>query len=141
MNRIPDPTSRLGPPAGGPPRRGPLTPGPLGRLLGIVAGTVLAIGALFVSMIAFAVIVVVAAIVGGWLWWRTRDLRKQLRSEMARMQQAMERAAPGQQPSRDADPARGGDVLDGDFIREARTGSERPRNGAGRGPGNAAPGA
>lgn len=98
-------------------------PGPIGRVLGVVAGTVVAIAALFVSVVAFAAVLVVGAVAGGWLWWKTRDVRRQLRGEMARMQQAMERGTPfepGSPLNRAGRGGRaGGDVIDGDFIREA----------------------
>ena len=38
------------------------------RVVGIVVGTAIAVGALFVSVIAFSVVLVVGLVVGGWLW-------------------------------------------------------------------------
>ena len=85
-------------------------------------GTVLAISALFVSVVAFSAVLVVGAVAAGWLWWKTRDVRRQLRGEMERMQQAMERGAPFEPGSPLNRGGRGGgqgDVIEGDFIREA----------------------
>jgi predicted lipid-binding transport protein (Tim44 family) len=141
------PTDRLSGP------RGPVSASPpagamasqwIGRVLGIVVGTAIAIGALFVSVVAFSVVLVVGVVVGGWLWWRTREVRRRFREEVARMQQALDGAgsAPGSRSGmggaepRGTDPfgaragrgrpAGSGDVLDGDFIREA---SDRARRG------------
>ena len=140
MNRPTERLSRPGAPAVGSPSA--LASRWLGRVVGIVVGTAIAIGALFVSVIAFAVVVMVAAIVGAWLWWRTRDLRRQFRTEMERMQQQVGGAAgsAGSRRGFDADGAamrgrRGpaqGDVLDGDFIREAPEPSQRPGTDAPR---------
>ena len=125
----------MNPPFGTPPRidasagRGPAgaggrgaLPGPVARVLGVVVGTVLAISALFVSVVAFSAVLVVGAVAAGWLWWKTRDVRRQLRGEMERMQQAMERGAPFEPGSPLNRGGRGGgqgDVIEGDFIREA----------------------
>lgn len=96
-------------------------PGPVARVLGIVAGTVVAICALFVSVVAFAAVLVVGAVAGGWLWWKTRDVRRQLRGEMERMQKAMERGTPfgPGSPLNPGGRTGQGDVIEGDFIREA----------------------
>lgn len=126
--------SRLGAQGGPAAPRPSGLPGPLGRIAGIVIGAVLAISALFVSVIAFAVVVVVAVIAGGWLWWRTRDLRKQLRSEMDRMREAAARGEPltrggpfGPAGDRPPAPAERGEVIEGDFIREAPRNGQAPR--------------
>lgn len=86
--------------------------GPLGRALAFVAAGVVLIAGLFVSAIVFSVLLVVGTVAGGWFWWKTRDLRKQVGERMAQMQrmQAARRGAAAPQP-----PA---DVIDGDFIRE-----------------------
>ena len=110
-------------------------PGPVGRVLGVIVGTVVAISALFVSVVAFAAVLVVGAVAGGWLWWKTRDVRRQLRGEMERLQEAMARGTPfepGSPLNRGAPGRRPGtgDVIDGDFIREApasRQDSDRPQ--------------
>ncbi len=104
----------------------PAMPGPLGRVLGVVAGTVLAVCALFVSVVAFAAVLVVGAVAGGWFWWKTRDIRRQLRGEMQQMQDALQRGTPFEPGSpfgranRGTGSAAQGDVIDGDdLIREA----------------------
>ena len=117
-------------------------PGPLAKALTWVVGAVALAGALVFSAALFAVLLLVGAAVGGWLWWQTRALRRQLRERMQQMQQ-MEAGVPG---SRGAEP-RGsgphrtgphrtgpgrtgpgragpggdeGEVIDGDFIRETK---------------------
>ena len=37
------------------------------------------------SLVLFAVLAVVALIGGGWLWWKTRHLRKELRAARSRV--------------------------------------------------------
>ena len=69
------------------------------------------------------------ALVGGVLWWRTREIRRQWRGEIERMQAAFERAAshdagaaaPEVRPrggSRHSPSSSGNVVIDGDFIRD-----------------------
>ena len=91
-----------------------LRSGPLGRALAVVAGGVILVAGLFVSAVVFSVLLVVGVAAGGWFWWKTRELRRQLRERMAqvqRMQAARAPAGPAGEPA--------GEVLDGDFIREA----------------------
>ena len=71
-----DSPSRLGQsPRPGTPRAA--MPGPLGRVLGVVAGTILAVCALFVSVVAFAAVLVVGAVAGGWFWWGAKSCTAQ----------------------------------------------------------------
>jgi hypothetical protein len=100
---------------------GLLRSGPLGRALAIVAGGVVLLAGLFVSAVVFSVLLVVGIVAGGWFWWKTRALRKQLGERMAQMQRMQAGARPGG-PGPEA-PA---DVLDGDFIREADRQESRP---------------
>lgn len=93
---------------------GLLRTGPIGRALAIVAGGLVLVAGLFVSAVVFSVLLVVGVVAGGWFWWKTRDLRKQLRERMAQMQRMQAGGRPGE-PA----PKAPGDVLDGDFIREA----------------------
>jgi uncharacterized protein HemX len=58
------------------------------------------------SLVALAVVAVVGVALGGWLWWKTRTLRKQ----MQQMREA--------QPVRNDQPAHGDQVIEGEFIRE-----------------------
>jgi len=55
-------------------------------LLRKVGGFILAVAlvglALMFSVLLFAVVLVAGAAMWGYLWWRTRDLRKQMREQM-----------------------------------------------------------
>lgn len=52
-----------------------------------IVGSVAAIGlfglALVFSVVVFAVVLTVGAAVWGWFWWKTRNLRKQMREAQA----------------------------------------------------------
>jgi hypothetical protein len=114
-----------------------------GLLAKLVAGT-LAVAALaaglFLSVFVFAGLLVVGVVAGGWIWWRTRGLRRQLketlktaearlaaaRAEADRRQAgaagasagasgAAGPAAPGAQGARR--PAPDATIIDGDYIR------------------------
>ena len=106
--------------------------GPIGRALAVIAGGVVLVAALFVSAVVFSVLLVVGAVVGGWFWWKTRGLRREIRERLAQVQQMHAGAGIGPQAAAgpfgspagvDAARARpgqaAGDVLDGDFIRES----------------------
>lgn len=54
-------------------------PGFLAKLLTLVTGTVLLVVGLMFSLVVFAVAAVVASAVLAYLWWKTRDLRRQIR--------------------------------------------------------------
>jgi Flp pilus assembly protein TadB len=98
--------------SGNGPRR--TAPGPLAKALTWVVAAVALAGALVLSAALFAVLLVVGAAVGGRLWWQTRALRRRLRERM----QQMEAAKPGAWPP-DAGRS-GGEVIEGDFIRETK---------------------
>ncbi len=72
--------------------------------LGRVASALVAVGVgvvLFMfSLAVFAVIITLALGAWGYVWWRTRDLRRQMRDSMAHRSTATR-----------------GDVIEGDFIR------------------------
>jgi Flp pilus assembly protein TadB len=54
-------------------------PGFLGKLLAAVAGAVLLVSAFMVSLLVFAVALAGALLLVGYVWWKTRDLRRQMR--------------------------------------------------------------
>ena len=81
-------------------------PGLLAKLAAFVLSAVFVAFAFMFSLVALAVVAVGGLMLGGWLWWKTRALRKQ-------MQQM--RAA---QPLGDEQPARNEQVIDGEFSRE-----------------------
>ena len=81
-------------------------PNPVAKLFALLLGAAFLVLAFMFSLVALAVVAVLGLALGGWLWWKTRALRKQ-------MQQAAE-------SRRTADMAGGGnDIIDGECIREA----------------------
>ena len=79
--------------------------------------------ALTVSVALFAVVLTVGAIVWGYLWWKTRDLRKAMREHM--------NARPpdgGVHTGREHEPGGPrGVIIDGEVVREDRGGGKDPR--------------
>jgi len=77
-----------------------------------VGGAVMLVSAFVVSLTFLAIGLVVVLIAGGYLWWQTRDLRKQLR---ARMQVQ-------------AQPRSTANIIEGEVVSPDRTGQrESPR--------------
>lgn len=68
--------------------------------------------ALMFSVVLFAVVLTVGAVAWGWLWWKSRALRRQMRDD------------PHLRPR--AHPP-GGLVLEGEVIREVRSGEDERR--------------
>jgi hypothetical protein len=81
-------------------------PGPLARLAAFVLSAAFMVLAFMFSLVALAVVAVLGVAIGGWLWWKTRAMRKQ-------MQQMRE----AQQAGFDQ-PMRSDQVIEGEFIRE-----------------------
>src|SRR5688500_18176425 len=98
--------------------------GPIGRVLAVVAGSLVLVAALFVSAIVFSVLLVVGAVAGGWFWWKTRGLRREIRERLAQMQQMQSGQGPGVPAGWAPSPRpaearrRTDDIIDGDFVRE-----------------------
>lgn len=88
----------------------------LGRVLGVAVGAVVLVASLLFSVVIFAVLLAAGVIVGGYLWWRTRALRHQLREQMQAMDEQLRAAQRGPGAARPG--ARDETVIDGDFIRE-----------------------
>jgi hypothetical protein len=125
-----DDRPRLGP---GPRDRPGNATGLLSRLAGIALGTVVLVASLLVSAVVFAVLLVVAVVAGGYLWWRTRDLRRRIREQRAAAAEGRVPPGPTAWPGRPGAPAPGdGPVIDGDYIREVDPlpESPAPRDGA-----------
>jgi Flp pilus assembly protein TadB len=78
------------------------------RLLAFIFLVVVAVLALMFSLVLLPFVVAGAA----WLWWRTRAVRRQLREMQAHMQRMQEYAQ--------RDEAAGGEVIEGEVIREHR---------------------
>ena len=71
----------------------------LRKALGVILGAVLLAAALLFSVVVFAVLAVGGLLVLGYLWWKTRDLRRQLRQQVR-------------------EPAPGGRVIEGEVVHE-----------------------
>jgi protein-S-isoprenylcysteine O-methyltransferase Ste14 len=71
----------------------------------VVGGAVTLVSAFVVSLTFLAIGLVVVLIAGGYLWWQTRDLRKQLR---ARMQEHSQ-------------PQSGGNIIEGEVVSREQT--------------------
>jgi hypothetical protein len=68
---------RLPPPLQ-PRRRRPSSPGLLTRILTIAAGTLVLIGAVAISFVVFVIVLTVLTVIGLYIWWKSRHLRRQL---------------------------------------------------------------
>lgn len=78
-------------------RSGANSPGLLGRVLTFATGAVLLVVGLMFSLLVFALAATAAVLILGFLWWKTREQRRQMRERPP-----------------------GGRVIDGEAIRETR---------------------
>lgn len=58
----------------------------LQKAAALAVGIVLAIAAIIFASVVLALAAAIAIVVGGWLWWRTRHLRRELRRQAEDMQ-------------------------------------------------------
>ncbi|HEX5364231.1 MAG TPA: hypothetical protein VFW59_08160 [Gallionella sp.] len=89
-------------------------PGPLRRLAALVVTVALVALALMFSAVLLAVILIVGAIAGVYLWWKTRAIRKQFKQMQAQMQNASSRSADTQAFRAEAF---GGEIIEGEAVR------------------------
>ena len=73
--------------------------GLLDKVLTFATGAVLLVAGLMLSLVVFTLAAIAAGLILGFLWWKTRDQRRQLRERRS-----------------------GGRVIDGEVIREPRKG-------------------
>ena len=78
---------RLGP-NGAPMRPGP--PSLLAKVLAAAIGAGLLVVGFAVSLVMLAVVLGAGIAIGGFVWWKTRDLRRQLREQAAGAQEMHE---------------------------------------------------
>jgi cobalamin biosynthesis protein CobD/CbiB len=83
--------------------------GLLGKLVALVATVATIALVLMFSAVLFAVLLVVGTVAWAYLWWRTRELRKQMRAFAATTTEQ-------QQGKTDGD-----DVFEGEVIREVHS--------------------
>jgi Flp pilus assembly protein TadB len=76
-------------------RSGPGAQSLLTKVLGVVIGAALLIGTVAISFVLFVVALAGLLVVGVYVWWKTRDLRRELKFR-----------------------SQGGDVIEGEVIRD-----------------------
>lgn len=81
-------------------------PGLLTRILAFAAGVVVLAAAVAISIVVFAVVLAALLLFGIYVWWKTRDLRRQMRAQRA-----------------------DNDVIEGEFIRKDDPDREKPPRG------------
>ncbi len=79
-------------------------PGLLGKIIAFVLGAGFLVLAFMFSLVALAVLAVGGLMVWGWLWWKTRAIRQQMKE----MQANMQNQAPVD-----------GQIIEGEVIRES----------------------
>ena len=62
-------------------RTGRRPPGLLTKILAVAGSLVVLAGAIAVSLVVFAIALAGVVLFGLYIWWKTRDLRKQLRAQ------------------------------------------------------------
>ena len=72
----------------------------LGKVVTFTVGASLVVLALMFSLVGLTVIAIGGVMAGSWLWWKTRDVRKQMKEQAQR------------QPT-------GGYIIEGEVIRES----------------------
>ncbi|MBI1397550.1 MAG: hypothetical protein GC151_16375 [Betaproteobacteria bacterium] len=107
---------------GGNPRS---TPGPsiLGTVVAAVGATALVVAGFVFSLVFLAVALTLGVVVGGYVWWRTRDLRKQVRAQMEEFQRAQQSGQWSEMRTGRRDET----VIEGEFVRESTEKWERRR--------------
>jgi hypothetical protein len=78
----------------------------LGKVLTLVLGAAFLVLAFMFSLVALAVVAVGGTLLWGWLWWKTRAIRKQMREQ-----------GPGFPPGFPPQPTEG-NIIDGEVIRD-----------------------
>ncbi|WP_109476921.1 hypothetical protein [Paraburkholderia sp. C35] len=78
-------------------------PGPpslMAKVLTVVIGVALLVVGFAVSLVMLAVVLGAGIAIGGFIWWKTRNLRKQLREQAMRAQQMHEQEVHGRASQR-----------------------------------------
>ena len=81
----------------------------LSKSLMVIGSTVAVASAFLLTIVFLAIGLAVALIGGGYLWWKTRDLRKQLRARMDEQAPAQPKAGRGR-------------IIEGEAVPIERTG-------------------
>ena len=108
--------------------------GPLARVLALLGAALALVLAFTFSLVVFALVALAALLVGGYVWWKTRELRRQLRAAGINGTNGLggidgldgfARAA-GQRDGAQ-DPAASGEIIEGEAVRVV---DERQRIGS-----------
>jgi membrane protein implicated in regulation of membrane protease activity len=91
-------------------------PGVLTRVVAVIAAVALTAIALMFSVVVFAIAIAVGAVVWAWLWWRMRQLRKQMEKD------------PRFQEMRRRSEAADSEVIEGIVIREVHESRDERRD-------------
>lgn len=92
-------------------------PSLLKKILAVLVTGGLFIVAMMFSVVLFAIVLTVGAIAWGYLWWKTRAVRKRMAA-----QQQQQRSGAGPQAYGGARPqSPGGLIIEGEVIREVRS--------------------
>lgn len=89
--------------------------GPLGTALALVTGAALLVLGFTFSLLILAAAAVAGSLGFGYLWWKTRALRKQIREQMDYQAQQHRMGVP---PMEGGSP--GGEIIEGEVLREER---------------------
>jgi len=106
---------RLSRPQGGPPSL-------LQKIVAVLSTLALFAVSLMFSVVFFAIVLTLGAVAWGYLWWKTRAVRRQMRERAAAAGAAAGSAQRGRGP---VDGAGGGMVIEGEVIREVREDERR----------------
>jgi hypothetical protein len=89
--------------------------GPLGKIFAALIGAALLVLGLMFSVVIIAVAIAFGLVIWGWMWWKTRALRRQMRDQMEARMAAGEGASA---PYPDGGAAQSsGRVIEGEVIR------------------------
>ncbi|NMG66393.1 hypothetical protein GPA19_15725 [Azoarcus indigens] len=105
---------RLSRPQGGPPSL-------LQKIVAVLSTLALFAVSLMFSVVFFAIVLTLGAVAWGYLWWKTRAVRRQMRERAA----AGAGAGGTQRGRGPAGGAGGGMVIEGEVIREVREDERR----------------
>lgn len=81
----------------------------LGKIVALLLGATFLVLAFMFSLVVLAVVAVGGVLIGGWLWWKTRAIRQQMRA----MQQVQQATSPEASPDE-------GYVIEGEVIERTR---------------------
>ncbi|WP_371324650.1 hypothetical protein VX159_03730 [Dechloromonas sp. ZY10] len=94
-------------------------PQALTKLIAPLLSLIILLALLTVSVVALPFVLLFAVAAGGWFWWKTRQMRRQLQDALA----AAQTAGPGHSGETTA----AGQIIDGECIREPGAQEYLPR--------------